>query len=304
MFGLLTLSEPVLCQKEVLGQSFECCIAGIRAQLFFPQYPPVENPLQIGHDNPLLPPSWLKQSDTSITWGEPLQHPLGDSGVQTLALFVECDSALEEEYAKKLYTAIERWEFAFIDYLRLDTKQGIGRDKNTHRKACNLELHNKHYIPNNQMILFYFDIPCHDNFASKKSIKQAIKYADSGKEFSLEYQMLLASYDARKNRLNRLAILNACSAAELHLVNQIETFCKSKGLDSGILLNKYRSLGERFDLVKKVNDSFPKIDYSVLIVHPRNSLMHNRDINPDDKTTDALITSVREYLEFYQVALY
>lgn len=40
------------------------------------------------------------------------------------------------------------------------------------------------------------------------------------------------------------------------------------------------------------------------IQDPRNSLMHNKDINPDDKTTDALITSVREYLEFYQVALY
>ena len=233
-----------------------------------------------------------------------MQHPLGDSSVQTLALLVECDSALEEEYANKLYTAIERWEFSFIDYLKLDTKQGIGRDKNIHRKACKLELHNNHYIPNNRMISFYLVFPCHDNLASKKSIEQAIEYADSEKEFSPEYQMLLASYDARKNGLDRLAILNACSAAELHLVSQIEVFCKSKGLDSSILLNKYLSLGDRFRLVEKVNDYFPKLDYSTLIVTPRNKLMHNRDTNPDDKTTDALITSVREYLEFYHVALY
>ena len=151
MTGLLTLSNQILCKKEVLGKTFECEIAGISIYLCFPIYPAVDdaNPI-IGICNPLCPPeigaTW-KRDGKPLSWGYPMKHPSGDSCVELLALSIECDKEQVDDYAKKIYDSINKWEHAFLDYLKLETKQGTERNKNIGRNTCFLELLEDRYIP-------------------------------------------------------------------------------------------------------------------------------------------------------------
>ena len=55
---------------------------------------------------------------------------------------------------------------------------------------------------------------------------------------------------------------------------------------------RYRSLKERFDLVKKLDNDFPNIDYVNDITKCRNDVAHNRDVFPSNETTTNLIISV------------
>lgn len=309
MTGLITLSNSILCKKEVLGLSFDCEIEGIKLRLCFPQYPVVDesSPI-IGISNPLLPPeigaTWKREGE-SLYWGCPMSHPAGNSCVELLAVSVVCDKESVSDYTRTLYESLQKWEHAFIDYLRLETKQGPQRNQNKQRNSCSLELMDDGgYIPDNKTVTLYGVFPDTDSFASESDIMSAISFADSGKELLLEYQMLLSSYEARRQNQNRRAILDACTAMEITLVNQINHYCHSIGLHPDILTNKYRSLGDRIELLREIGVSFPNRDYKKMVVKPRNDVMHNREIYPSDETIDKLITCVEAFLGHFHTTYY
>ena len=310
MTGILALSEPILCKKEVLGKTFEFEISGIKVQLFFPQYPVLDKAdSNFGLSKPLLPPqiaeTW-RRNEESISWGYPISHPAGSSYVELLALSIECEKEQLRDYAQAVNDSIYKWEHALIDYLTLETKQNIRRDENTIRKTCTLDLsdNNMHIPTCKPYFTLQLVIPDVNTSASEENINNALAFASSGKELLLQYQMILSSYRARANNQNRQAILDACSAVELCLVNQITLHSKSIGLDPNILLNKYRYLGDKFHLVKQLGINSPNTDYKAIIVEPRNSVMHNINIYPSNETTDNLIASVEEYLRKFHVAYY
>ena len=307
--GLIHLSDSILCKKEILGLNFYAMIAGVEVVVSFPLYPKavIENPLLgIGESNKLLPPeNGIKWSD-KIEWGYPMQYPSGHSLVSVLSIVIENEENDFEKQAERLYAGIDKWSQSFLDYIKLDTKQNIERDRNISAKTCRLDLFNgkNEYIQNNPEMHLYLNIPKTEMFASLETMEAAIQFASSGKELYLEYQMLLSSYEARKNNRNREAILDACAAIELALVNKTKVFCKSKGLSPGLLLDKYRYLGERFALVKKIGIKLINKDYKTIVVDPRNSVMHNKEINPSDITTDNLIVYVEECLKSFYTTYY
>ncbi len=304
MTGLITLSDPILCKKEVLGKVYECEISGIKAQIHFPQYP--DNP-SIDDNKPLLPPDigarW-NRGEKPLCWGFPMSHPDGNSCVELLALSVECKKENVNDYANKLYNTIKKWESAFIDLLKLETKQGTERDKNIVRKSCILELMEGKYIQDNRPTTFFAIFPDEETFASETNILNAISFANSGKELLTEYQMLLSAYEAIRQNQNRRAILDACTAMEKTLVKQIKNYCESSGLSPKKLTNKYRYLGERIDLLKKIDKSFPNDDYQKIVIDPRNALMHNDDVYPSDETTEKLIVCVKKILCHFHTTYY
>ena len=310
MTGILALSEPILCKKEVLGKAFEFEISGIKANLFFPQYPVFDKAdSNFGLSKPLLSPkiaeTWRGDKET-LSWGYPIRHPEGSSYVELLALTIECEKERIRDYAQAVNDSIYKWEHALIDYLTLETKQNIRRDKNMIRKTCTLDLsdNNIHIPTSKPYFTLQLVIPDVNTSASEENINNALVFACSGKELLLQYQMLLSSYRARANNRNRQAILDACAAVELCLVNQITLHCKSIGLDPNVLLNKYRYLGDKFSLIKQLGINCPNTDYKAIIVDPRNSIMHNKSIYPSNETTDNLIAGVEEYLRKFHVAYY
>lgn len=307
--GLLTLSEGILCKKEVLGQIYDAEIAGEKVKICFPKYPVVEEGVAaVGSEYPLQPPEigkTLRRGDKPLEWGRLLCYPSGDAVVELLALYADYEEKEDYNTAQNLYNNITKWEHAFIDYIILETKQNRYRDDNIKRESCDLDLLADKHIPNTRMpsITVHFFTEG-DYYASNEQIYGAIQCASSGKEFLPEYQMLLSAYEARSNNRNRPTILDACAAIEITLGKQINDYCQSKGIDPDILLKKYRYLSEKFELVKKIDDSFPEEDYKAIIVEPRNAVMHNKDVYPSDETTDKLIRCVEKYLEHFHVSYY
>ena len=302
--GLITLSEEILCKKDVLGKSYRALVSGIEVAIAFPRFPEFDpKDAQIGMKNPLLPPEIGREWNPSIEWGYPKWYPSCNSVVKNLAVSVICDDEHVESVAEQIYSSIEKWDHAFIDYLILKTKQSVKRNKNVHRGTCSLQLMAEKYIPyKNQIISLYFTVPQETEYASESIILDALSFAGSEKEMRLEYQMLLAAYEARRSNNNRLTIINACSAMELCLYGYISKHCQELNYDSDLFLeNKFRSLGDRIKLAKNFDPLFPETDYITKVVNPRNSLAHNRDIHPTDETTDDVVICVEECLEhFYQ----
>ena len=309
MTGLLTLSQEILCKGEVLGQDFHAVIANIPVAICFPEFSLTEEKekeaLQVDKlQAPTIAKTW-KRGQKSLYWGYPMQLPSGNSCVNLLAISTECEESQVEEKAKILYGAIEKWTHAFVSYLMISTKQNTERDRNIPKeKACELELLGKQYIPKEVGDVFYFSIVDKNRFASKEQIEQAITFANTGKELLLEYQMMLSAYSARRHYQNRQAIVDACSAVELRLVNNIEKSLNALNLNPKFFLDKYASLGSRFELIKQLDKSFPADDFQGIIVKPRNDIAHNREAYPDDKTTDRLISCVESCLAYSHMGFY
>ena len=87
------------------------------------------------------------------------------------------------------------------------------------------------------------------------------------------------------------------------ILTQIEKYCKSIGLNSDVLFEKYKSLGDKFKLIKKIDEKFNVKDPSNRIVNPRNGVVHRNEF-PDAKKTRELFTAVEECLKFYNKDFY
>ena len=302
MEGLISLSESILCKKEILGQVKDTTIAGVDVKIHFPQLPVFdEGDPQIGINNPLLPPeiatTW-KRGNEALFWGSPQNYPSGNSFVDLLAISVACKIDKRTEIARALYEGIKTWVKSFADYLQLSSKQNTDRDKNIENKSRGwLEILGLECIPGLVAEHIFVTVPNTNSFVSEAQVDEALQFAASGKELHLEYQMLLSSYRARKECQNRQAIIDACSAVELcldaYLINNLQK------LDLTPSEYDNKSLGSKFDLVKSIDKSFPKEDQQALIVKPRNDVAHNREVNPSDRTTDALISCVERCLQHF-----
>ena len=189
-------------------------------------------------------------------------------------------------------------------YIKLEIKQNTERDENIHKNSCSLELMDRKYIPDPRPICFNMHLLIDVKCASEKCIKEAIFFANSGKELLTEYQMLLSAYEARRQNENRRAILDACAAMEITIVKQIENFCDSKGFPSEIIIKKYLYLGDRIKLLRELYKDVPNENYKELVVEPRNALMHNKDVYPSDETTDNLFSCVEILLKHFYIAYY
>lgn len=302
MNGLLELSEGILCKIEVLGKTFDSSIAGVEVKIHFPQ-PPLfdEETPKVGFAQYLPPPeiakTW-KRGSTPLSWGYPQSYPSGNSCVELLAISVNCSEDDRIEKARALYSGIKSWGKAFTDYLILSTKQNSGRDKNNLNKSnCFLQLIGTECVPGVENDMLYAYLPNPDTFAGRDQIIEALQFAGSGKEIKLEYQMLLSAYEARRNCRNRQAIIDACSAVELRLDSNINELIKKHSMNPKLFLDKFKSLGDKFDLIKQLDETFPIEDHHTIIVTPRNDIAHNREVYPTDEITDSLFSCVERCLE-------
>ena len=311
LIGLLTIPGGLLCKKDVLGQRFIGTISGCNVSLIFPSLSDSSREEiidRVGMSNSLIAPpngATLTLGGEKIFWGYPLKAPEMNSFVNYVTLEVDFNEPDSDELAQILYTTVQEWTYSFKRFLQLLTHQHLERKAKVSNPGNNLQLLcNGKYIQNHQPQVLYGQFYADSRFASYEEIMQAIDFASSGKELFLEYQMLLSAYNARRSGENRQAIIDACSAAEICLVNWIGFYCSQKGLAPDILTEKYKSLWDRFNLVKKLDDNSPAFDFGNVIVKPRNDVAHNRNTYPTNECTDKLIEMVEKYLAHYHTSYY
>ena len=308
MVGILEFPQSILCKKDVLGQRFNAKIDGIPIELLFPVIP---DNIQVepfkSFNNSLHAPMFTKtvKFKEDLDWGYIAQYPKGNCCVKMIALSIDCSEEAKDKCAKKIYSEIDNWKNAFLSYVIVSTKQHTERDKNINWNSYgSLRLYDGGFVPQEQFPTIFVVIEDSDRFASKDIVEQAVEFASSGKELRLEYQMLLSAYEARRSSQNRQAIIDASAAVELCLEHYIDQRIKSLNMKPKLFLDKFRSLGDRFDLVMQFDGTLPAADYQSIIVKPRNNIAHNREAYPSDETTDQLISCVETCLEHFHSAYY
>ena len=311
LIGFLTIPGGLLCKKDVLGQRFIGTISGFNVGLIFPSLSDSSEKKtidRVGMSNQLIAPPngvTLTLGEEKIFWGYPIKAPEMNSFVKRITLEVESNKSDSDELAQKLYAGIDAWTHSFKRFIQLLTRQQCERIAKASNPGNTLQLIcNGKYVQNHHPQVLHGQFYGDSIFASYTEIAQAIDFASSGKELFLEYQMLLSAYNARKSGENRQAIIDACAAAEICLVNQIDFYCNQKGILTEVLTEKYKSLGERFNLVKKLDVNSPSFDFGNVIVKPRNDVAHNRNTCPTNECTDKLIEMVEKYLVHYHTSYY
>ena len=304
IIGFISLKEPILCKKEVLGCCFESSISGIKVNIEFPSCPLIENDDSVTCSKVLLPPSGasFKIGNEPILWGYVLELPTYKSTVCHLSVSYYCEDDQTDSIAQRIYESIDKWQQSFLDYLGVSSKQAKRKKTKTDYTSHLIELFGETHIPKKtEVFIATFDSGL-DYFADCEQVKSALLFAGSGEELLLERQMLLSAYKAWGNGLNRLAIVDACSAMEICLVKYLKKRCKELDLDDDLLIKRFRSLGDKIKLAKSMDKNFPEVDFKSLVVSPRNDTVHydeDNEVYLDNKTTCELIKCVEICLEHY-----
>ena len=142
-------------------------------------------------------------------------------------------------------------------------------------------------------------------FFTMNEIQEVLAKIDTRKTLSLEYQMFLNALFQRNKGNNRYAIMEATTAVELCVTNKIKEKCRELNIDGDGLCNVfYRSLGNRFDMLRYLGVELASENPAKEIVQPRNDLFHIRKLTPSDEICDEVIRIVRLYLKKYVPQMY
>jgi hypothetical protein len=137
-----------------------------------------------------------------------------------------------------------------------------------------------------------------------EQFREAAQLASKVLQPRLHYRMLLEAYSARRTEDYRKAIIEAATALEICLTMRILDEFNAQGISFGEkLLQKFRMLGGRFELVKLLDISLPDKDYSTLVINPRNEVIHRASF-PDKQLANQVIAEVEELLHLFSPQLY
>lgn len=312
IFGIIEFSESLYCASDSLGKAASVILGGVEGTLTLPSLPEwLENEKDPLHKPLLGPPparSW-KRGETLICWGCPTSYPDGTADVELalLEFHLEVDNA--ETNAQAIYTTFGTWLKLFEDYVKLQTKQrtsknvfggdGPGRLELLSNDATGLK-HISHTAPTSISIVMSSD----DESLHFEQFTRAAQLASNGLQPSLHYRMLLEAYIARRNEDYRKAIIEAATALEVCLTTRIMDEFNTKSIFFGEkLLQKFRMLGGRFELVRLLEIDLPAKDYMTLIINPRNEVIHRASF-PNIIIANQVIAEVEELLYMFSPQLH
>ena len=119
-----------------------------------------------------------------------------------------------------------------------------------------------------------------------------------------EIEVIQFPEPARRNEDYRKAIIEGATALEVCLTARILEEFDTQGISFGEkLLQKFRMLGGRFELIRLIGVSLPEKDYATLVINPRNDVVH-RAAFPDKALANQVITEVEELLQLFSPQLH
>jgi hypothetical protein len=312
VFGIIEFAEALFCAADTLGQAIDISFAGYEGTLTLPSLPEWGRDEQDPLRKPLLAPpparTW-KCGDSLINWGRPNSYPDGTSNVELALLEFSLVSENAETNAQEIYAAFGPWLRLFEQYVKLLTTQQTrtrvsGGDGPGMLKLLFDEDSGLRHIPRNISTSIIIIMGGSDESLHLEQIKEAAKLASKGFHPRLQYQMLLEAYSARRKKDYRKAIIEGATALEICLTMRIEDEFNMQGIAFGDkLLQKFRMLGGRFELIRLLGVNLPEKDYSTLVINPRNDVVH-RAAFPDEALANQVIAEAEELLQLFSPQLY
>lgn len=311
--GVVCFQHAIPCRGDVLGREYQSSISGIEITVIFPslrqtgqEYRPliIERPCGI-------------QADGLGDWGDVYKwNPshLNDSlqiGTWIRQVAFRCKAAEEEFDAtvEHIASAITGWRSQIEERLILIGKGALDLlpgHSNYFEEADNvtgLDLfleddYSKICFPGR--IHLQAVVRGNECYATPDEMCAILSKVDTSKRLRPEYRMYLNAAIEQRRGCLRYAIMEATTAVELCITQKIKMRCDELGIDSAGLCDMYyRSLGDRFSLLKHLGVSWATENPGKEITKPRNDLFHNRNLQPSGEKCSLVLEAVRAYLDLY-----
>ena len=312
LVGIVTFSTELFCAKDALGNSVNVHIGAVLGKLTLPFLPQWRDKEDDPLHKPLLGPpaarNW-KRGDTPIIWGWPCSYPNGDSLVERALLEFNVEPNDCRIRAQRIYRSFSDWLDLFHEYVVLLTRQNTRCRVSGGTGPGDLELllqdsDGVKHIGKTDPETISIEMSSEDESLHLKQFEEASHFASLRLRPRLEYRLMLGAYRARRDADYRKALIEAATALEVCLTNRaLEEFAK-QGISFGKgLLEKFRTLNGRFELLRLLGVSLPSKSYKDLIVDPRNDVIHRADF-PSKKLANQVIAEVEELLRLFSPQLH
>jgi len=306
VYGIIHFSPSLLCSADGLGESADISIGGHAGSLTLPSLDEWEEDIKDSFDHlnklllgPLPARSW-KKGEKLIFWGKPVVYPSGESEVECALVEFRSFSDDHESCVQQIYEGFGEWQKLFEKYVTLLTKQNTSCRIISHDGPGRIEL-----LLNEESKLRYISrinrnpiaticMTTEDESLHLEQFREAARLSSLGLTPKFEYVLLLESYSARRNEDYRKSIIEAANALEICLTERIMDEFNRQGISFGEkLLQKFRMLGGRFELIRLLGVPLPNKDYETLVNKPRNDVVH-RGYFPDQALANQVIAEVEE----------
>jgi len=312
LYGIIGFSASLYCAEDVLAKTVDISVGGHKGKLTLPSLPDWGESESDPLHKPLLPPDnakeW-KRGEKPLYWGRPLSYPSGNASVELALLEIKLNDNHLESVSQDIYKNYSSWLNLFRQYVILLTKQNTysrvtGGDHSDHLELLiNGEEGLKSIHRTNKPVITV-QISDVDHALHFEHFKKAADLSSKNYSPRLEYQMLLQAYLAQEDGDYRKAIIEASSALEISITSRIMEEFQSQRISFGLkLLEKYRMLGGRFELVRVLGIPLPVKDYKKLVIGPRNDVIHKAKF-PEQKIANQVITEVEELLQLFSPKIY
>jgi len=311
LYGLVEFSNPIFCSADALGAVVDIEIGGQVGKLMFPSLPAwderEEDPLHMPLLGPTPARSW-KRGDRLISWGWPQSYPMGNARVERALLeFILANNI--DERAQQIYEGFKAWLELFEKYIVLITKQGTYNRLEVHPDRTGLELfiaddNGLKRISDKRPSLIRAIMPDKDEFLHYDQLTEIAHYSSRLIEPKFEYKILLEAYNAQRELDYRKSIIEAANALEICLTSAIKENLDKMNIKFGDkLLQKFRTLGGRFELITLLEIDIPDKNYEELIIKPRNDVVH-RGYYPSRQLSNQVVSEVEKLLRILSPSYY
>lgn len=313
ILGVVCFQHAIPCRGDVLAQEYQSCISGIEITVIFPSLH------QTGQDwQPLTieRPHGI-QANGLGDWGEVYKwnaSHLDDSlqiGAWIRQVAFRCEVAEEDFDAtvEHIASSITGWRNQVEERLILMGKGALDlvpSHNSYFEEADNvtgLDLfleddYSKISFPGriNLEVVMRGD----ECYATPDEMCTILSKVDTSKRLCPEHRMYLNATIEQRCGHFRYAVMEATTAVELCITQKIKMRCDELGIDgAGLCDMYYRSLGDRFSLLKHLGLGWATENPGREITKPRNDLFHNRNLQPSGEECSLVLKAVRAYLDLY-----
>ena len=233
-------------------------------------------------------------------------HSFGIRVKQVVLVFRSDDDTIEST-VNQLCDGINSWRYQLYERIQLLGKPVLSTldDGFFERsdRATGIELYDSQdysLVQTNGTFSITAHLDKIEDYLTRDDIEQILNTIDISKQLKPEYRLYLKALMEINAGHTRYAILEATTACELCITGVIRTHCEELGINGNALCQAlFRSLGDRFDLLKYLGITLATPDPNKEIVKPRNDLFHNRTVTPALKDCNNVLNAIRKYLDLY-----
>lgn len=287
LYGIVKFEEPLLCHKDLLGNTFPVCVGGVDGQLELPI-----GPIETGRPaDPLreflLPPrdakAW-KQGEAAIRWGRRYanHYPNGHPDVWRMLLWFDLPPEDVSSLSTRVHQNFNQWRTRFFEGLDLLSTRWLVDSYvvlNSEPEDLDLFIWNQSgkverpYVQATvEVISSYSSNP--DPALTQSHFLDACRFASNGLDLPEPYRFQLVAHRAIGEKDFRKAIVETAVASEIALTQTIEARLLNDNVSyAEKILKKFSMLSGRIDLAIAMGLHVPT-DVKSHLVDPRNRVAH------------------------------